>query len=201
MVRTTSAAKRAQDLSRKKELAYKDAVAIYEEEHHAHAASGPNARKPRSLRDLVLHSNGFITATTLSRCLKGLPSARDVAVTKLAKLRLDEEERLVSHVLTQGRLGFPYTHKVLSEVANSILQKRHERDGTTFRPVGKHWSFNFVRRHDNELGMYWSKSLQNVRAESATPEVLDGWMDLVERVQQGDFSDGEPILTPEHCKF
>jgi len=49
-----NAARRAQECSRKKELAYKNAVATYEAEHHAYAASESKAKRPHSLHDLVL---------------------------------------------------------------------------------------------------------------------------------------------------
>src|ERR1700733_96745 len=100
-----SAAQCTQELSRGEELAYKNAVATYEAEHHAYATSKSKAKRLCSLCNLAPQSNGLISVTTLSHQLKGLPLATDVAHTKLAKLWQDEEVLKAVHELTRGSPG------------------------------------------------------------------------------------------------
>jgi len=54
MARAVSKAKRAHNLSIQREIAYKEAVAIYKAEHRAYAAStDPKRRRPCSLQDIA----------------------------------------------------------------------------------------------------------------------------------------------------
>lgn len=193
MVRALSAAERAVKLSRSREEAYKDAVAIYSEAHRAHETSSDlHQPPPISLRDLAARYNGLVNVTTLSRRLKRLPSKLDDA-RKRTILKTEEETVIVKYLQQQAAVGFPCTHRTILEVANSILRARHERERTKFQALGKNWSARFVMRHHDEIKTYWSKSLQGTRAECVNATVIEGWNELRRRVQQGDFTDGIPI--------
>jgi hypothetical protein len=190
MVRALSAAQRAANLARAKEEAYTDAVSIYLESRRTYETSKRKA--PISLRDLVTRYRGLINLTTLSRRVKGLPSASDAGRLR-TKLKPEEESMLVKHLQDQAALGFPYTHRGIVEVANDILRARHERQRTQFRPLGKRWSSRFMLRHSHEIKAYWSTSLHSNRAKCVNSVVLEAWYDLRERAQRGDFTDGTPI--------
>lgn len=201
MARALSKAKRAHNLSKQREIAYCEAVAAYQAEHRAYEASTDlKRRRPRSLRDIVAGYGSLITVTTLSRRVKGLPSASDIG-HKRTKLKPEEESCLVDELRVQAGHGFPMTHRIVKEVATDILRRRHEREGTKFQPIGRTWSAKFMLRHSDVIKTYWSTPLHSVRAGCVNTHTLDGWFDLLGHVLHGDFSEGEMILPENIANF
>ncbi|KIO27371.1 hypothetical protein M407DRAFT_40212, partial [Tulasnella calospora MUT 4182] len=59
----------------------------------------------------------------------------------------------------QAKKGFPPSHKVLEDRANAILQLRK---GPAFK-VGESWVSRFLDTHNEEISVYWSRSLGRSR--------------------------------------
>ena len=113
-------------------------------------SSDPNHKAPISLQDLAAGYKGLISLSTLSHHVKGLPSAQE-AGRLCTKLKTEEEEMLVKHLKEQAALGFPYIHRGITEVANSILWACCEREHLKFQPLGKQWSARFVLKENQDL--------------------------------------------------
>jgi hypothetical protein len=77
---------------------------------------------------------------TLADRRAGRPSRRDIT-PKSRKLTDQEERAIVQYILQLDSKGFPPRISSVEDMANHLLAQR-----STER-VGKHWAYNFIKRH------------------------------------------------------
>ncbi|KAF5392410.1 hypothetical protein D9757_002187 [Collybiopsis confluens] len=83
-------------------------------------------------------------------------------------LNNNEEEVLTNEVIYWGDRGFPLDHGRLKEHADEIARARHG-DAFPATGVGKAWTSRFVSDHRDQIGMYWTHSMDHSRARAVNP--------------------------------
>ncbi|KAG2337496.1 hypothetical protein BDR05DRAFT_834485, partial [Suillus weaverae] len=69
---------------------------------------------------------------------------------------------VVEYCLELGRRGFLIGHRRLKEHVDAILQARL-REKFPAEGVGKNWTDQFVEKHMDKLGRFWTRSLDTAR--------------------------------------
>lgn len=90
-----------------------------------------------------------------------------------------EEEKLVEYLLECSDRGCPRKREHIIDCADTIIR---QRSGDAEKTVGGRWVDRFLQRHEDKLGMHWSKPLDVLRAEAMNPEAVSHWFQLVEEL-------------------
>lgn len=138
--------------------------------------STPNVPKP-SARDIAKRHG--VPATTLRRLLAGGKSIAEFNATK-RHLTPAEERVILDFTKAQAKKGFPPSHKVLEDRANAILRLRK---GPAFK-VGESWVSRFLDAHNEEISVYWSRSLGRSRANGLNPVAVGWYFDVLEELER-----------------
>ncbi|KIK80086.1 hypothetical protein PAXRUDRAFT_44772, partial [Paxillus rubicundulus Ve08.2h10] len=119
-----------------------------------------------------------ISHVTLKRRLEGGRSCQQANEENYGWLTVEEEESVVEYCLELAARGFPLTHKSLKHHVDSLL---HARLANAFPEtgVGKNWTDRFLERHAEQLGKYWSSSLDTNRGRAVNEHTHKAWFDLL----------------------
>ncbi|TFK17697.1 hypothetical protein FA15DRAFT_604569, partial [Coprinopsis marcescibilis] len=127
---------------------------------------------------------------TLRNLTKGGTSIQDFNAEK-RWLTKEETERVIQATIEFGEWGHPFSYSCLEEQVNSICRARLGKKFPS-TGVGKRWSQRFVSKFSDQLHIYCTKPLDNVRSRAVNKHTNNAWFDLVETVQlTGD--NGGPI--------
>lgn len=151
------------------------AVEAYQSELERHLTGTEGAKKP-SLRRISLRFD--INHNTLSNRLKGMPSLVEFNAQK-SHLTDAESRVLLDMIVCQGRRGFPLDYKLIEDYANYFLRQKDEPGyGPSFLGVGSAWTPRWMKQYECIVSMYWSTSLETVRANALTPSNVGHWFQL-----------------------
>jgi hypothetical protein len=112
--------------------------------------------------------------TTLQNRLKGIQNR----VEKRAnghKLTSNEEESLIQWILSLDRRGAAPLPIHVRQMADILLSKRGD---STFRPTGRNWVSNFIKRR-NESKSRFSRRYNYQSAKCEDPKIIQEWFNLV----------------------
>lgn len=101
-----------------------------------------------------------VDRTTLRRRVQGTQQARDIAHQHQQLFSPGEELSIVEWCEEMDRVGFPVTHDLITQMAQSILNKRPEHEHHT---LGDRWSHRFLARNpqlESKFAYYQEKSRQ-----------------------------------------
>jgi Tc5 transposase DNA-binding domain/DDE superfamily endonuclease len=117
-----------------------------------------------------------VNRNTLSNRLHGLATRRE-SRQNLQRLTPEQEEYLVEWVLDLDTGGESPSHQRLREMTSLILLLSGDD-----QPLGQKWTQGFVKRH-LRLKSAVGRRLKSDRAKEVTPEVLDDYFTMVDRVR------------------
>lgn len=166
-----SESRKCRDISDLKHEKMEKALHMYRQEQEK------EEDKQKSIRQIA--SECGVPKSTLSDRIKGKQSIREFNSLK-QKLTVAEEEVLAQLISISSDRGVPFDHRTISQYANRLIEARLE-DGEEYEPVGGHWVFNFLERHQKTLKTYWSKGLDTKRAQGVNPNAIDDWFDILQR--------------------
>lgn len=101
----------------------------------------------------------FLSHKTLSQLCQG-GTTRTESNKKKSWLMESEQDIIVEYAIDMAHRGFPLSPKRLQEHAEMILRARL---GKKFPKKGlsKNWATQFITKHHEKLGTYWSSSLDS----------------------------------------
>lgn len=103
---------------------------------------------------------------TLSDRLQGTHAQKD-QVQPGQRLSPAQEQRLVTWILHQERLGYAPTHSQVKACAQSMLDIKGEK-----QPLGKNWLDGFKRRH-SEIHTKIGRRMEAARFNGFTPKAIN----------------------------
>ncbi len=112
-----------------------------------------------------------VLKTTLYHKIKGRQDQLSYAVSK-QKLTSEEEESIQNWVLEIQSQGFPPRIAQLQEMAEELLQARHN-----FKELGKNWTKRFLNGH-SVLQFKYSCTLDQDRFLAQNHDSIKQWFDL-----------------------
>jgi hypothetical protein len=106
---------------------------------------------------------------TLRRRFEGIQTSRREAHSiHHQNLSIEEEEQLIITINKLTARGLPPTSQMARNLAEEIS-----------RPVGKNWTRQFVKRHQNRLESIYLRNIDNMRTQSEYAPMIKLFFDLV----------------------
>jgi len=152
-----------------------------------------------------------VPISTLYDRVKGLRSLSSFNASK-SHLNAAESNTIIEHIIELAERGFPPTVSRVTEMVNDFLHARHhgvvtgydhsrggwQTEKTAYHgsptQVGHQWTRRWLDRHADKLTLYWTTSLDTVRANALNPADKDAWFRLLK------FELDKYNITPE-CLF
>lgn len=98
-----------------------------------------------------------------------------------------EEKVFIDWIQEQSQRGYPLTHCVLEERANTILRVRKGPDFA----VGGMWVSRFLDTHKDKIGVYWAWALDHTGGNSLNLTAVGYYFDALEKLnRENDISAG-----------
>jgi hypothetical protein len=97
-----------------------------------------------------------------------------------------EQDLLIQFVLELAHRGFPLSPTRLREHSEYILRARLG-DSFPEEGLGKNWAMQFITKHHDRLGMYWSSPLDGSRGRAVNPVMKAEYSAILKQVRE-DFN-------------
>lgn len=144
--------------------------------------------KKRGLDDTFVGDKGYravakefnVCYSTLRNRIKGVVSISEFNAKK-ALLSDAESTVLVELIKRSATRGFSMGASQIESYADFFLKKKY---GPEFGGVGKNWRSAWMAKWGSEIAMYWSTSLETVRANALTEENVTHWFRIFLEVWQ-----------------
>lgn len=201
--RAKSILQKKQGISQAQEDALARAIQLYTEEQ----AKPKNNR--RSLRKICNEvqtewqkkwKEVTVSPDTVRRRLEGGRSHHEANTDKSAWFTNEEEESILKYCLDLAARGFPFNHKKLKLHADCLLKARLG-DAFPETGVGKNWTDRFISRHSDQLGRYWSSSLDTARGRAVNKHTNQAWYSLLRTMIVEEKIDPDCIWAADETGF
>ncbi|KIK33713.1 hypothetical protein CY34DRAFT_18196 [Suillus luteus UH-Slu-Lm8-n1] len=88
---------------------------------------------------------------------------------------------VVDHMTVSRRLaGNRSSAQYMAEERAWLKSEEAEKEKFPAEGVGKNWTDRFVEKHMDELGRFWTRSLDTTRGRAVNPTTHDQWFTLLE---------------------
>ena len=112
----------------------------------------------------------LVDRQTLSRRFHGTQGSRALATSTYHKnLSDEEEEALIKQINHLTNRGLPPTSQMVKNLAEEMI----------LRPVGKNWTGQFVKRHQDRLESIYLRNIDNMRTQAEYLPMFKLFFDLV----------------------
>lgn len=179
--RAKSHAQKKHEATTTRDTLYTEALAAYRAEQEKPEAERASCRQVcRRIAQLHHERTGHfveLSHTTLMRRFRGGQSILEFNAQK-SIVTPEEAQILVAYIREMGDRGFPLDYRRLAEHANELLCLRL---GASFPGVGVNWPERFVTSHEDELDMYWSRTLDSQRGRAVNPATNGAWWLLLDQ--------------------
>jgi hypothetical protein len=93
-----------------------------------------------------------------------------------------EEEYLVKLIVTLQEWGQLSTCNDVLKYTHEYIEIMDFKSRFVNGSPTKDWYYGFIKRWNNDLKVMFSSSLENARAKGVTPDVIDGWFNVLNGV-------------------
>jgi hypothetical protein len=93
-----------------------------------------------------------------------------------------EEQYLVNLVVTLQEWGQLSTCNDILKYTHGFIEIMDLKSRFVNGSPTKDWYYGFIRRWNNDLKVMFSSSLENARAKGVTPNIIDGWFNVLHGV-------------------
>ena len=163
MVRAKTTRVHKREASDAKEASLQHALAAYQEALMSDAVL--------SIREVARRFN--VSKTTLQARINGRRCILESNADK-SWLADAESEVIVNELIRSAQQGFPGTKRYLRGQVNAVIQ---EKLGDPSFHVGENWVDRWLEKWGKWLSMFWSTSLDTVRARALNPNVIHDYFE------------------------